>query len=610
MQESMEANQESPLSTTNSFFSTGDSSLLSNYLNLQAQNAGNRLFYHRKPMILSHSKILLTPVPQSEPPWLSSSSAALSSANSLPWASFTALKESSESFIARECSSQVLSELDQSRGDSVFLHKTPPLSSFSCIESSECYESGAETTTGINVNGDSLRCSKSKKVDAWADHRRRVLNAHTGVSADNMEVCDHEEPSNTLYNIAPTDNKVAVDHNASTESMIGFQHRGPLDNRVLSGYRVSSNKIEALDLLIYAAIQVGLLDDEDDQNCDASLRRAKRTDCATSDACHERHVDGFPVHLNSSILKKRVVRRARSAFSKRTGSDLLQRLGISSPAKTSDKKVNIKVEKDDNSINNCKADLTQQQRKAIQYTRRRTLKMFPERVVACKTDVSEMIHVENGDGSKKGGLQVSPTKKSDACNTYLKGLQVKESQCKTPMKQQNLQVLPSPELPGPLSKPLENAMKSEMCKDLYLVESARGQKNGILEEKCRQANSGVEAQHVAPVKNGGSLIKLKIRPMRWSSQVLQEANTCEHDSESNTITRRSKRLHVGEHERKTNVTMQPIGLTQCDSSGSLDTEAKDADLLIRSKRARSQVLPTKFCDSVLQPWKRAYRKKC
>eukprot|EP00250_Pteridium_aquilinum_P004133 c14362_g2_i1 orf=1-1356(-) len=448
----MEANQESFLSTSSGSLFTEDSSLLSNYLHHQAEIAGNRLLHHRNSVILLHSKLLSTASAQREEAEVSNPSWLSSSANSIRGGSFTAQKESSESFIAREGSSQALSELDQDRGDSAFLNRTM-FSSISCVESSECNEFGAEAKTRIDINRDGFCCNRFsgsvKEVHVCADDRR-VLNGDAGVSADNMADCDNGVPK---------------------DSTVGFKQRVPTDNT------------KVFDLLIHAAMLVGFLDDEDDQSHDASPGHAKRTD-SVCDAGRGRAGNGFPVHLSSPILKKRVVRRARNAFTKRTGRDLLQRLGISSPPKASEELVCGNVEEDENCTNNLKADHLQQWSKPIQYTRRKSLEMSSESVVACKTDVLKMIHRENENESMREDFQGSLSKASDACNTYLKGVRVRNRQCKIQMKQKEIHGLPTPpDLPCPVSKPFENEVELECFKGLQEVKFARGQKSSVSEEK-------------------------------------------------------------------------------------------------------------------------------
>ncbi|MCO5551219.1 hypothetical protein L7F22_004718 [Adiantum nelumboides] len=648
----MEANRESLLSTTGSLFCSQESSiLLSEYLqHYHAQKAGKRLIHPSTPLIVSPSKRMFTAsihreeAEASQAPRFSSLKETSSSANSVPGPSFTTVKESSGSFIAQECSSQTLCELDYDRGDSGFIHRTT-LSSFSCIESIECDESITQATTKIHTSSGSLNLGRlnceSVKGNVLAD--------------DDGKLCSS--------NRQLLDNMVRVNPKFFAKSKQASHLAGLSKISRHSECDVSPNSMTGFDLLVNAAMQVEFLDNQDFHISKATFAHATKGDSAG----HFNIRYACPVELNSPILKKRVIRRARNAFSKQTGKDVLHGLSINSPARLTTKKPGIAAKKDDNGINMLKATHMQQHENTIQYVRRKSLKTLP----AVASSNAIVLNIGSRNGSKQGDVAMAAIGKQN-----LKGVSLKERSCRL-KQQKNMYSSTSAELVHPAQD-----IAAKLKFDANYQDSVSRERAASTSDRAdcgsKETNCEASAEIVSCIKFGGSGIKVKFGPLNSPSKSqlkAQEFAGIEQDRVGSQITRISERLCISElaealntttisteglmsyssdqkhilaedctwligssivssqesskletpecvpesklikhkseqllfdsHPGERNSTMKLIEVMHCESFN----RPGQSSPLIRSKRGRSQVLPSKFSDSVLQPWKRAYRKK-
>lgn len=597
MQEAMEADQNKPLYRSGSFYVAEDSFLLSDYLHRQAEKAGNRFFNNTNSLIFLRSTLLLSELEQKEdeensdrccPPELKSMPLGLSAAH----------KESSESFTGRECSSRMLPELEQEKGNASLPHRILA-SSVSYVESSECCES-VEAATRIEANSDSLHnnmlCHESRQA--------------ISLSIDEEEVEDAGD-----------------DEDGTAEEVL----------------TASLDSTEALNLLVIAAMQVD--NDDEDNDHVVGTESLKR-----SNSPSERDPDASAVHGNSFILKRKVIRRAKSAFQKQNCDDQLRRLELSEAATRAFEK------KAKHAVETHREDLVAAQvgrKSLVGRTKRRKLRdlsLDPSYAVAATcTDVDEDLernHSEGGnwptrcfgdvkeeisdvenfqvlpakiassmctEASKLPDenhghfvnhrkLQVSSARLLDAYNAeHSKGLQMQGGQPRLRLKLENYET-PTSSKNGLSSKGVTRACTAR--------EEMRKSSMERLEIQEEEACLGI-AQLDDTMKSASSVLRLKILPIRLPTAdlpLLQEVSKSESTEvvlEDRMVTRKRRCLSSGEHGKAT-VTSESMLPKEVPMP---DIQVKDGDPVIRSKRGRSQVLPTKFSDSVLQPWKSS-RKKC
>eukprot|EP00250_Pteridium_aquilinum_P012254 c20601_g1_i1 orf=488-2332(+) len=609
MQEAMEADQDKSLSRSGSFYAE-DSFLLSDYLHRQAEKASNRFFNHTNSLFFLRSRYISSESQQKEeednsdrccPPVL----------KSMPVSLNTAHKESSESFTGRECSSHILLELEQEKGDSSLPHKTLA-SSVSYVESSECCESesAAEAATRIEANSESLH---------------------------NSMLCCEAKQAISLSNEAEEDEDV------------------PEDGVVTEGI----DNTEALNLLVIAAMQV-----DEDVDCDynVALGSLKRAD-SPSKADH----DAFPVHGNCSIRKKKAICCPGSAIQKQNCDDPLHSLEISEAG------TRVFERKRKRAAEHHTTDLEAAQimhKGLVACTKRRKLRDLcldtSYALVTECTDVDEHLERKHGEEknlpnrcfgefkeeisdigsetpSKRGSMQVTPSKISSSLGT--EGLEIAHRQdgnCRFSVNHRKLQVS---------STRLSDACNAEHLKEMHMQ---GGQPRICLKLENSQTSptsNKSDLQFVAPIgatkacpaskqkrkssmeklesqeahlrstpledtlKNGSSGLRLKILPIRLPSadlpslQEVSKSDRTEVILEDRMVTRkrRSSSL-VGEHDKANDLSMAASELKLHKADPMADTSVKDGDPVIRTKRGRSQVLPTKFSDSVLQPWKSSRRK--
>lgn len=583
----MESNEEKLLLGCGSFFAE-DSFLLSDYLHRQAERAGNRLFNNKNPLSFLRSRIF-SPVFEQKEGEGTLGRCSSPVVKSMP----IGQKESSESFTGKECSSHVLSELEQQKRDSASSHRTLA-SSDSCIESSQCCgsESAAEAATRTDSKSESLHnnmlCCQSKQ-------------------AISVSTCEMEDE----------------------------------DGAVEAFLTTNKHYTEGLNLLVIAAI---MQDNEDDVACDEAIL----DHLASADSPSESQLGASPVHGNSysPILKKRVVRRAKNVFQKQVSDDAtLRRLKVWESITGKGSYV-AEHHMEDHGRGRLK------QKGRATYAKRRKLQDLSSSPL-----VASVKAWANEGKDLAGNCSEEDKNQPIGCSNFVKGEFSEVGKDPHP-EEEDSQVLfsklasfVSAESSEAAHKQSENYStqvdyrKLQISSSRLLVACTSGHLEGV-HSKDRQPKNGIDASTsnsnclsleackgvsgsldgepvikkdkeaglvatpTGDMKHGNSILRLKILPIRLPGadlplfQDVSNLRSSEFATEGRMVTRkRSAQCMEMERTRVSTMMISPSM-----QQAAIDMAMTNTDPVMRTKRGRSQVLPIKFSDSVLQPWKSSRRK--
>ncbi|KAI5067743.1 hypothetical protein GOP47_0018271 [Adiantum capillus-veneris] len=581
----MDSNEEKLLFGYGSFF-TEDSFLLSDYLHRQAERASNRLFSSKNPLLFLRSKIFSSDFEQKEGEKILDRccSPVLKSLAMGASALASAQKESSESYTGNQCSSHILSELEQQKRDSSSSLKFLA-SSDSCIDSSQCCESesAADAATRIDIT----KAEGLHKNFLCCESREAISMASSGTE----------------------DEEGAADEFLTT----------------------SKRDTEALDLLAIVAMR------ENDSN-----------------PCHDTALSpsrspGSPIEFQSPahgsnltpILRKKVIRRAKSAFQRQLPNDA---------AKTSLKFCESVTRKENHVSEWC----IQDQRRTpsrhqvhVAYAKRRKLQDLS--AISCKNedkDLEESCGMDKDQiiGSLNDAAYVadvgyngvwpglSPKLPPNPFSTTIPEMAFKHIEnFGNAVNYRKLQIS-SRRLLGVCDAEHSSAAliedrharlatEASTANNCLSFEASKGVSKACLVTDLNSTSSlerdkGADFRAAASgdIKHGSSMVRLKILPIRQPSAdltLLQDASKLkglEFSTEGGMVTRkRSAQQRMEKEGTRTSAMVFSPSMQQTEIQ-MVDAQISNTGMMVRTKRGRSQVLPTKFSDSVLQPWK-SLRKK-
>ncbi|MCO5563297.1 hypothetical protein L7F22_016936 [Adiantum nelumboides] len=560
----MDSNEGKLLLGSGSFL-TEDSFELSDYLHCQAERAGNRLFSNKNPLLFLRSKFFSAEFEEKEEkkildrcyPSVFKSMALETSAS--------AQKASSGSYMGKECSSLVSSELEQ-QGICSSSSLKPLTYSDSCIESSQCceFESVAEAATTIDVTKvenlhNNLLCYESKEA----------------ISIDSSEI-DAEE--------------------------------GPVDGFLTT----IIHGTEALDLLAIVAMQ----DNESDAFGDAALRPSRGAVSQSESQSPAPRSNTMP------IVKKRVIRRAKSAF---------QRQIPEEATRTRLKYCESATRKENDVSEWCmqeKQNTPSRHKVHTAYAKRRKLQELSSSpldasVKACTNEdleencsvdkdqsngcLNEVAKAELAEIGKvvyyNGVSQKLSSRSPSSFGTKIPQIMLKHGGNNGNVVHYRKLQLSSSRLLDACHVEQANVdwLNCEAFKDISKACLGMDLNRNPSFERGRGADFISEPS--GDMKHGSSSLRLKILPIRQPGADLASLqDVSKFSTEGRMLTRRRSAQQRMEKESMCASSMVLSSSMQQTAIQMVDTQITDTHLVMQTKRGRSQVRPTKFSDSVLQPW--------